>query len=95
MKILAVCGMGFGSSMILKINILSVLKELKITGVEVEHCDLTTAQTQNPDLIVCMKDLAVVFEGRKVIALTNIMNKAELKKRLLEYLPQSNEKTAE
>ena len=50
MKILAVCGMGFGSSMMLKMTIEKILKEKGITA-DVETADFTTASSIYADFI--------------------------------------------
>ncbi len=90
MKILAVCGNGLGSSMILKIKIASVLKEIGVANVEVGHCDLTSAPGENADIIVVTKDLASNFANfSNVIALASIMNTAELKEKLQHYITQT------
>lgn len=82
MKILAVCGNGLGSSLILKIKIVSVLKELGCDA-EVEHCDLTSAHSEKADVIVVTKDLASNFTGSpNLITLASIMSTAELKEKL-------------
>jgi PTS system ascorbate-specific IIB component len=84
-KILAVCGMGMGSSMMLKINLLAALKELGVTA-EVEHCDINSLRGANPDLIVAAADLAGTCHGHSpVIALTSIMNKTEIRQKLTEF----------
>ncbi len=41
-KILAICGFGVGTSLILRMNIEKVLKENNLEA-EVEHIDVTTA----------------------------------------------------
>lgn len=88
MKILAVCGMGFGSSLILKLNIQAALKELGRTDIEVEHCDLTTARGTRCDAIVVAADLAENVQqiGVPVISLANVMAKSELKTKLAAFL---------
>ena len=83
MKILAVCGNGLGSSLMLKINIDSVVRELAIPYVEVNHCDLTSVASEKADLVVVTKDLASCVEtSLPVIALSSIMSKMELKEKL-------------
>jgi ascorbate PTS system EIIB component len=87
MRILAVCGMGLGSSLILKINIQKALQELGVTGAEIEHCDLNSLAFEKADLIVVTRDLQASCESYgTVIALSNVMNKAELKTLLAEAL---------
>jgi ascorbate PTS system EIIB component len=87
MRILAVCGMGLGSSLMLKVNIQKALQELGVAGAEVEHCDLNSLAFEKADLIVVTRDLQASCERYgTVVALTNVMNKAELKSRLAEAL---------
>lgn len=86
MKILAVCGMGIGSSLILKMNIDAALKGLRIEGVEVGHCDLTTARGSDADLLVATKDLAGALPAdRTVLSLDSIMDKKGLAEKLAEF----------
>ncbi len=87
MKILAVCGNGLGSSMILKLKIDSVLKELGIDDAQIGHCDLTSASGEKADIIVVTKDLASNFaDSRNVISLNSIMSTTELKDKLKNLL---------
>ncbi|MCL2347190.1 MAG: PTS sugar transporter subunit IIB [Planctomycetaceae bacterium] len=87
MKILAVCGNGLGSSLILKMNIQSVLKELNLTNVQVDHCDLTSVASENADLIVVTKDLASNFNGSvPLISLASVMSKHELREKLQSFM---------
>ena len=57
MKILTVCGLGQGSSLILRMNVESVLKEMGIAA-EVDNSDVSTAVFSKPDLIITNKELA-------------------------------------
>ncbi len=87
MKILAVCGMGIGSSMILKMNIDAVLRQLGHSDVEVEHCDITAARGTTADLIVAAKDIAPSIQTTvPVISIQSVMSKDELKTKLAEVL---------
>ena len=83
MRILAVCGMGLGSSLMLKMNIQNALKELGVPDVQVEHCDLNSLAFEKADLIVVTRDLRANCERYgTVIALSSVMNRAELKEKL-------------
>ena len=89
-KILAVCGNGLGSSLMLKINIASVVKELGAADVEVAHCDLASAASERPDLVVVANDLASHFgASQPVISLAGVMSKVELKEKLKEFFVKS------
>lgn len=87
MKILTVCGMGSGSSLILKMNVESVLKEEGISA-EVEACDLGSVGGSEADLIISTKDLESQLEGSNVkkIFLHNVVDKSVLKEELLKVL---------
>jgi len=50
MKILAVCGFGVGSSMILKMTIQKALRELDVEG-EVVNADISDVSSQKADAI--------------------------------------------
>lgn len=79
--------MGFGSSMMLKINIEKVLKELGIADAEVEHCDLNSLSGVKSDLIIVSKDLVENCKPYgEVMSLSNIMKKDELKAKLEAFL---------
>ena len=83
MKILAVCGSGLGSSLMLSMNIQDVLKAMGKTDVEVEHTDFSSAAGMNADYIVCGKDIAEAMRDQsKVIALDSILSKQELREKL-------------
>lgn len=56
MKILAVCGFGCGSSLILKMGIEKALKKLNIDAV-VENTDLTGVSMTDADLILASSEL--------------------------------------
>ncbi|MCL2557126.1 MAG: PTS sugar transporter subunit IIB [Treponema sp.] len=83
MKILAVCGSGLGSSMMLEMNVKDVLKKMGVSGVEVEHSDLSGVTKDMADYIICGKDIANAM-GRfdNIIALDSILSKQELTEKL-------------
>ena len=57
MKILAVCGFGVGSSMVLKMTIDKAVRKLGY-DIEVENTDLTSARSTRCDAIFTSFDLA-------------------------------------
>jgi PTS system ascorbate-specific IIB component len=90
MKILAVCGLGQGTSLILRITIESVLKELGVDA-DVEHIDVSSARGMRPDLIVTSRELADTLEEdggapSKVVIVNNFFDKDEVKQVLLPEL---------
>lgn len=80
MKILAVCGMGFGSSMMLKMTIEKILKEKGITA-DVETADFTTASSTYADIIFTNVEFAKQLEGGKVrvVSVKNIADANEVR----------------
>jgi len=76
MKILAVCGGGVGSSMVLKINLEKALRQLNIEAT-VEQSDITCAGSLNADLIVTSKNFASQFDTSKVIVIKNYVDQKE------------------
>ncbi len=63
MKILAVCGFGVGSSMILKMTIQKALRELDVEG-DVVNSDISDVKGQNADAIFTSPDFVGDLEKR-------------------------------
>lgn len=57
-KIGAACGSGLGSSFMVQMNIESILKELGVSDIEVEHYDLGGATASDADVWIVGRDLA-------------------------------------
>ncbi|HEY8364530.1 MAG TPA: PTS sugar transporter subunit IIB [Haloplasmataceae bacterium] len=86
MKIVTVCGLGMGSSLILKMTVQSALKELGIKA-EVEHWDMGTIKSKVADIIITTTGFTKNFEGQNnVIFINNIVDKKEVKEALERYL---------
>ena len=91
MHIVCVCGLGMGSSLILKMTVDKALKELEVTGHDIEHWDAGTVDRRNADLIVTSADFESRFAGRdNVVFVTNVVNKEEVKGKLKAYLESHN-----
>ena len=88
MKILVCCGSGLGSSFMIEMNIKKVLNELNVSGVEVNHSDLSSAKGMPSDIYVGTRDIAVQLTGLggEVISLNNMIDINELKTKLQETL---------
>lgn len=71
MKILAVCGFGVGSSMVLKMTLEKVLK-MKGIEAEVENTDISTAQGMRGDVIFTSFELAENLKGTSSIPIIPI-----------------------
>lgn len=88
MKILAVCGFGVGSSMVLKMTIEKVCNELGIEA-DVENLDLSSAKSENSDIIFTSYELAEELKKSKNIPIYPIkkyMDKEEVKLAFKEIL---------
>ncbi len=91
MHIVCVCGLGMGSSLILKMTVDKALREIGATGHDVEHWDAGTVDSRNGDLIVTSEDFRSRFEGRKnVVYVRNVVNTAEVKEKLKAYLEENH-----
>lgn len=88
MKILAVCGFGVGSSMILKMSIEKVLKEMGIDA-EVDNTDINDARGANCEVIFTSQELQQELQGSvdvPVYPVKKYMDLAEVKDVIQEYL---------
>ncbi len=87
MKILAVCGMGFGSSMVLRMTIEAVLKEMGIQAT-VRTSDIGMAKSEVADIIVTSTEFASLLtnKGVPIIEIKNYVDKTEMKQKLSTVL---------
>ena len=89
-SILCCCGSGLGSSLLVRMNVEKIMKELGYSGIEVLHSSLSTAANGVADLFVIGKDLeASASELENKIVLDNILDMTELKEKLETKLKQS------
>jgi len=90
MKILAVCGMGFGSSMILKMTMEHVLKDLGIKA-DIVIADIGTAKSESADLIVTSHEFGNMLRGRNIpmVEMKNYVDRNEMKAKLMPLLNSS------
>ncbi len=88
MKILAVCGFGVGSSLVLKMTIERVLRELSIEA-EVENTDISTAQSVSCDAIFTSAQFAENLEGNvkcPIFTIEKYVNKEEVMEAVKKFL---------
>ena len=86
MKILCVCGLGMGSSLILKMSVEKAMKELGIPC-DVDHWAAGTMEGMNCDLIVASEDFRDELQDKgNVVFVLNVIKVAEIKETLQTYL---------
>lgn len=83
MKILCVCGLGQGTSLILRMNVETVLKEMGMQA-DVEHTDVSTASGMSADYIVTSNELAQSLQGHtaKIVIVNNYFDLKEIEQNL-------------
>lgn len=88
MKILAVCGFGVGSSMILRMSIEKVLKQMGIDA-EVENTDINDARGAKCDAIFTSEELLKEIKGSvnvPVYSVKKYMDLEEVKASVEKFL---------
>lgn len=96
MKILAVCGMGLGTGLLLRMNTEAALAKLGVDDAQVEVADIGTARGAgvSADIIITSSELAEQL-GRtkgKLITIHNFIDKAEIEAKLREAIqPEAQE----
>lgn len=82
-KVLAVCGFGVGTSLLLKMNIDDVFKKNGIDA-DVTNADITTAASCPADIIFTSNELYNQLEGKveiPLIKIDNFMNLDEIEEK--------------
>ncbi|MEE4194698.1 MAG: PTS sugar transporter subunit IIB [Anaerolineae bacterium] len=89
--ILATCANGAGSSLLMKMAVEKVVKELNMNVTKVHHCAISEGKStaKNFDIVFCPLNFKNMFEdaeknGVAVIGLKNVMSADEIKKGLIE-----------
>jgi len=87
MRIATLCGMGFGTSMMLKLFIEEILKGLGMKA-EVVPWDLGTFKGQQADIVVAPTDMEMHLKSTsaKVVLIKNLVDKKELRDKLVPVL---------
>ncbi|WP_368487190.1 PTS sugar transporter subunit IIC [Spiroplasma sp. DGKH1] len=91
-KLIAVCGQGLGSSLLIEMNIKSVVDELKIKNIEVSHTNVNSFDANDNKIlaVVCGNDLKDSIKFTNKLVLDNLLDKNELKGKLQAFF-QDNE----
>lgn len=89
--ILATCANGAGSSLLMKMAVEKVVKELNLNVTKVHHCAISEGKStaRNFDIVFCPMNFVSMFNdaaklGIPVIGLKNVMSADEIKKNILE-----------
>ena len=91
MKIITVCGLGVGSSLILKMTVDSAMKALE-KDCTIEHWDMGTVRGKDFDLLVTMEGFKTNFEDLdNVVYVNNIVDVNEVREKLEEYFNNREE----
>lgn len=87
MIIATLCGMGFGTSMMLKLFIDDILKAEGLKA-EVNPWDLGTFKGNKADIVVAPVDMEPHLRNypAKVILIKNLVDKAEIKEKILKAI---------
>lgn len=92
MKIIAVCGMGIGTSVLLKMNIEAALEQLGIDA-EVEAADISSARgaAASADLVMTSAELApeIGEVEADVVVVDNFVDQDEVAEKLADAVGRS------
>jgi PTS system ascorbate-specific IIB component len=100
MRIATLCGMGFGTSMMLKLFIDEILRSEGIKA-EVVPWDLGTFKGQHADIVVAPTDMASHLRSAsgRVVLIKNLVDKAEIRVKVVEaareWLAQTGDRPGE
>lgn len=91
MKIITVCGMGFGTSLMLLMSIQDIGKKhgIKVDG---EAIDLGSVKGKTCDLIVASSEIIKELNGveTEVIGINNLLDTKEIEEKVLPALKKLN-----
>ncbi len=88
MKIVTVCGNGIGSSLLLRMKVEDIAKDLGI-DVEAESCDSNAAVGKSADLYVTVKEFKDIFpEGSNVCIVKSYTNRKKIEADLVPVLQE-------
>ncbi len=90
MRIITVCGLGVGSSLIMKMTVDSAMNQLGVKC-SIEHWDMGTVKGKPCDLIVTTEEFQKNFQDQKnVVYLKNMVDVKEAKEKLETYLKENS-----
>ncbi len=89
MKIVTLCGMGFGTALMLKMFLEDILRDLGLRDAEVIAWDMQSFKgIGNVDIVVAPQDMEFYLKDTEadVVFLDKLTDTAEMKKRLVAVL---------
>ena len=89
MRIATLCGMGFGTSMMLKLFIEEILTANGIKA-QVTPWDLGSFKGQQADIVVAPTDMQTHLKGYdgRVVLIKNLVDKEEIKEKILPAIQE-------
>ncbi|HEX7298654.1 MAG TPA: PTS sugar transporter subunit IIB [Solirubrobacteraceae bacterium] len=86
-RIATVCGMGFGTSMMLKLTIQQILRDEGIDA-KVDPVDLGSFKTMPADVVVAPTDMGAQVSGTpaRVVLIDNLIDKDEIRRKVVAVL---------
>ncbi|PYI51645.1 PTS sugar transporter subunit IIB [Paenibacillus flagellatus] len=87
MKLLCVCGLGQGTSLILRMNVETACRDLGIQA-DVDHMDVSSASGVAADYILTSNELAQSLQGHaaRIVVIDNYFDLNEIKTKLNDAL---------
>lgn len=87
MRILSVCGMGFGTSLMLLMDVQAIAKKHGYT-VDGEATDLGSAKGRECDFIIAGSEIASELEdsGVEVVSINNMLDKNEIEEKVMPVI---------
>ncbi|MCH4207761.1 MAG: PTS sugar transporter subunit IIB [Solobacterium sp.] len=90
LKIITVCGLGVGSSLIMKMTVDSAMQQLGVRC-DIEHWDMGTVSSKPHDLLVTTEEFRKHFQDQtNVVYLNNLVDVSEAKMKLEAYLKENH-----
>lgn len=90
LKMLVCCGNGAGTSLMIKLNVEKVVKNLGLDVSEIHHCAVSEGKSAagQYDVVLCSMNFMSMFadaekRGTKVIGLRNVMSAKEIEEGLI------------
>ncbi|MBS4750056.1 PTS ascorbate transporter subunit IIB [Granulicatella sp. zg-ZJ] len=91
LKVLAACGNGMGSSMVVKMKVEMALRKMGVSDFKTDSCSIAEAKgmASQYDVVIASKHLISELQGRTqghLVGLDNLMDDKEISEKLSEVL---------